>query len=144
MGGGPGARRPGTETGDTSSVNNRSHGPKNQSATEGEGPTSISECREGTGMGTETPGSRGFEQGQIGCGQELRREGQNQARGRTVNGKLSRTRAHLLLLLNHFLPRAILSYFMLCCTIPFHSIIAFYYNCEILITQNGQISNFTG
>lgn len=85
-------------------------------------------------MGTETPGSRGFEQGQIGCGQELRQEGQSQACERTVSGKLSRTHAHLLLLLNNFLFRAILSYFMLCCTIPFHSIIASYYNCEILIT----------
>lgn len=61
--GGPRARRPGTEAGDVTRVNTQDHGRKNQPVTEGEGHSSSSGCREGTGMGTETPGFRGFELG---------------------------------------------------------------------------------
>lgn len=90
---------------------------------------------------TETPGSRGFEQGQIGCGQESK-ESQNKARERpSCQWQALR---HMHTLLNNFLFRAILSYSMLCHAIPFHSIIAFYYNYEILIALTGKVSNLTG
>lgn len=82
--GGPRARRPGTEAGDATRVNTQDHGRKNQPVTEGEGHSSSSGCREGTGMGIETPGFRGFEQGQIRCGQKLRGRGQNKARERSI------------------------------------------------------------
>lgn len=101
-------------------MNNQGYGQKNQSATEREGPTSSSECREGTGMVTETPGSRGFEQGQIGCGQELRQEGQNQARERIVSGKLpAHTHTYYFFLTTFY---SVLFYHILCCAALFHFI----------------------
>lgn len=66
--------RPQRDAGDASRVNSQAHGQKNQPVTAGEGHTSSVRCPEGTGMGTESLGSRRTEQGQ-----ETGGEGQNEA-----------------------------------------------------------------